>query len=530
MSGDRVLVVDDEPGVVALCRRFLTRAGYAVETSVTAEDALVKLGRQPVDLLLVDVRMPGMDGFELMREARRRQPDLAVVVMTGFGTVETAVRALEEGASGLVLKPFDSNVAVVRQVRLAIEANRSRREVARSRALRPLFDLAEVMFAETEEAALAQRVSSSVRSQLGCESAGLYLHDDGSGSVRLLSWAGREGELSEAVRLGPVAWAAEGRALARFQPEDPTLLPERRAWLEEHGFSSALCCPVRRSQGTFLMFAGRGGGQPPFSGDDLEMLYLLTRQAAVALENARLYGALRAYVSEIERSQQRLVQSEKLAAIGRLTASIAHEVNNPLQSLRNCLDLAARGDLAEERRAEYLRMAQRELEHLTSIVRQMLEFYRPEAATRQSIDVNDLLHDVVLLTAGQCHDRGVEVVLTLSSELPAVWGVPYQLKQVVMNMVLNAIEAMPDGGRLTIASAPRAQGVEITFRDTGRGISKEEMAHIFEPFYTSKQTGTGLGLAISYGIVAAHDGVIQVESDPGAGATFSVILPPVPRL
>ncbi len=529
MSGEIVLVVDDEPGVVALCHRFLTRAGYAVGTAVTAEEALAELARQPVDLLLVDVRMPGMDGFELMREARRRQPELAVVVMTGFGTVETAVRALEEGASGLVLKPFDSNVAVVRQVRLAIEANRSRREAARSRALRPLFDLAEVMFAETEEASLALRVSSAVRSQLGCESAGLYLREDGKDATRLLSWAGAAGALAEQVGVGPVAWAIEDRVLSHYLPGDPSQTAERGAWLKEHGFSSVLCCPVRRTQGTYLMFAGRGGDRPPFSNDDLEMLYLLTRQAAVALENARLYGALRAYVAEIERSQQRLVQSEKLAAIGRLTASIAHEVNNPLQSLRNCLDLAAREALPEERRAEYLRMAQHELEHLAAIVRQMLEFYRPEAATRQSLDANDLVRDVVLLTAAQCQERRVEVEMTLAPDLPAVWGVPYQLKQVVMNLVLNAIEAMPGGGRLSINSAPRGRGLELAFRDTGGGIAKEEMVHIFEPFYTSKQSGTGLGLAISYGIVAAHDGSIHVESDPGAGATFTVILPPVPR-
>ncbi len=530
MSGEAILVVDDEAGVVALCQRFLTRAGFAVRTAVTAEEALLTLGRAPIDLLLVDVRMPGMDGFELMREARRRQPDLAVVVMTGFGTVETAVRALEEGASGLVLKPFDSNAAVVRQVRQAIEANRSQREAARSRTLRPLFELAEVMFAETEEATLAQRVSSAVRSHLSCEAAGLYLDESAGGPTRLLSWTAAQGQAAEAVRLGPVAWVSEGRALAHFQPQDPDLPPVRRAWFEQNGYAAAMCCPVRRAQGTYLMFAGRGRDQPPFSNDDLELLYLLTRQAAVALENARLYGELRAYVAEIERSQQRLVQSEKLAAIGRLTASIAHEVNNPLQSLRNCLDLAGRADVPGEKRSEYLQMAQRELEQLTSIVRQMLEFYRPEAATRQSVHLNELVHSVINLTSGECQAHGVQVSTSLAQGLPAVWGVPYQITQVIMNLVLNAVEAMPDGGRLTVTSALTERGLELTFKDTGRGITKEEMAHIFEPFYTSKKSGTGLGLAISYGIVTAHDGVIQVESDPGAGTTFKVILPPVARL
>lgn len=524
MNGAHVLVVDDEPGVVALCRRMLTRAGYRVTAVTSTAEALEALEQPGVDLLLVDVRMPGMDGFELMRKAKSALPDLAVVVMTGFGTVETAIRALEEGASGLVLKPFDSNEAVIRQIERAIEVNRTAREAARSRALRPLFDVAEVLFSETEEAALAQRVAGAVQAQLGCTSAGVYLLEPASNAVRTLAWLGEQAEDGERVARGPIDWAIEQRAIVRVSGEavsDET----RKAWLEAHRVGSALACPLRRSEGTYVFYAGRGKGSSPFTEVDAELLYLLSRQAALALENARLYGALRAYVAEIEASQQRLLQSEKLAAIGRLTASIAHEVNNPLQSLRNCLELATRDDLAPERRAEYLRLALRELQNLGGVVRQMLEFYRPEAATRQVVDLNRIVQDVAMLTASQCEERKVVLELDLPAELPSVWGVPYQLQQVAMNLMLNALEAMPGGGRLLVRIERRSQDVALVIQDTGRGIPKADLSRVFEPFYTLKQSGTGLGLAISYGIVAAHDGVIQVESDLGVGTTFTVAFP-----
>jgi two-component system NtrC family sensor kinase len=295
--------------------------------------------------------------------------------------------------------------------------------------------------------------------------------------------------------------------------------------MEARGVGTLLCVPARRGQGTYLIAAGREAGRAPFSDGEAELLVLLTRQAAVAHENARLYGALRAYVQEIERSQQRLVQTEKLAAIGRLTASIAHEVNNPLQSLRNCLDLASRDGVEAARRQEYLQLARKELDRLSWIMRQMLEFYRPEAAARQLVDLGPIVREVSMLTAAQCQSVGIEVSLELAQDLPPVRGVKFQLQQVALNLVLNALEAMPEGGRLLLQTAAERNRVAMVVRDTGLGIARQELPRIFEPFYTSKQGGTGLGLAVSYGIVSAHGGTIEVESDPGAGSTFKVLLP-----
>jgi signal transduction histidine kinase/CheY-like chemotaxis protein len=526
MGAGRILVVDDEADVVALCRRVLTKADYEIAGELAPEAGLQALAAQPFDLLLVDIRMPGMDGFDMIRQAKQLQPDLAVVIMTGFGTVETAARALEEGASGLVLKPFESNKVLLRQVQSAIEGNRAIREAARSRAFRPLFDLTEVLFSVTEESNLAARIVSAVQGQVTCDVVALYRWEEMLDQPRLLAGQGHipPGKQIKS-EYSPVSLARFQRVAMHLSPKMSDLPEQTITWLKKNSLANVLSIPVRQAEAMYFILIGRHDPEAVFSDAQIEMLILLARQAAVALENARLYGELREYVQEIERSQQRLVQTEKLAAIGRLTASIAHEVNNPLQSLRNCLDLAGRPGVDEEQHQRYLAMAHQELERLSWIVQQMLEFYRPEDATRQLVDLNQVVKDVAGLTESQSKSQSVKVQLRLTESPLRVWGVAFQLQQVALNLVLNAMEAMPQGGSLDIVTYERAGRMVMAFRDNGRGIAREELLRIFEPFYTSKDSGTGLGLAISYGIISAHGGVIEVESQPGQGSEFRVVLP-----
>jgi signal transduction histidine kinase len=520
--------VDDEPDIVRLCARLLGKAGYEVTPAEGPQEALSALRDRSYDLALLDIWLPGMDGFELMREALGLQPELAIVFMTGYGTIETAIKALEEGAAGLVLKPFESNEALLRQVQQAFDTNRARRDAARSRILQPIFGLTEALFSETEEGSLGARVVNAVRGQLSCSVAGVYLKEEASTLIRLLAKRGDGVEL-EPEAVPPLARAAERLAVLQLAHDGEGVEPSDREWLDRGHLRSALIAPVRRSQGTCILLAARPMGEAPFGESERETLVLLARQVAVALENARLYGALRSYVREVERSQQRLIQTEKLAAIGRMMASIAHEVNNPLQSTRNCLDLAGRDGVEEDRRREYLRMARKELDRLSWIVRHMLEFYRPEASSRNLVDLNQVVHDVILLTTSDCQAKGVDLTLELEEGLPPVWGAAFQLQQVALNLVINAIDAMPEGGKLSILSGRRRDRVEVSFRDTGVGIPRQDLPRLFEPFYSSKEGGTGLGLAISYGIVSAHGGTMEVESDPGVGTTIRVLLPPAAK-
>jgi len=215
-----------------------------------------------------------------------------------------------------------------------------------------------------------------------------------------------------------------------------------------------------------------------------------------------------------------------MAAVGRLTASLAHEINNPLQAIQNSLHLAGHKSLDQGKQQTYLEMAQNEVNRLIQIVHRMLDFYRPTSAMR-GLNVNRPVEDAIAIAQKRLQQSHIQVEARLSRDLPQVRGTSNQLTQVFLNLVINAIEALPDGGTLWVGTAHHAdaQQVVVAFRDNGPGIPTEIRDHLFEPFHTSKPTGTGLGLAISYGIVERHAGTINVESPPGGGTTFIIRLP-----
>jgi signal transduction histidine kinase len=293
------------------------------------------------------------------------------------------------------------------------------------------------------------------------------------------------------------------------------------------GLGAAILIPVARSNLHSVLFAARDATstERPFRGADLELFFVLARQAVVAMENARLYEDLRDYVRQIEDSQQALLRAEKMAAAGRLTASIAHEVNNPLQSVQNCLHLAGREDVPAEKRKEYFDLAQTELERLMKTMQRMLDFYRPGSAKVAHVDILDLLQHVLSLTSQQLGQRQIEVHAELPESLPSIYAVSSQIQQIFFNLILNALDAMPAGGTLKIRAREFEHGVEIVFQDTGPGIPENRRNDIFEPFFSTKEGGTGLGLTVSYNIVTAHGGTLDLVNEHEPGACFRLFLP-----
>jgi signal transduction histidine kinase len=243
------------------------------------------------------------------------------------------------------------------------------------------------------------------------------------------------------------------------------------------------------------------------------------------MENARLYADLRDYVRRVEESQEALLRAEKMAAAGRLTASIAHEVNNPLQSVQNCLHLAGREDLPAEKRQEYFELAQKELDRLMKTMQRMLDFYRPGAVKVEQLDILELLQHVLSLTSQQLNQRNINVKTDLPKSLPLIYAVSGQIQQVFFNLILNSLDAMPTGGELIIHARGLEDGIEITFQDTGPGIPEDHRNDIFEPFFSTKDGGTGLGLTVSYNIVTSHGGTLDLINGHEPGASFRLFLP-----
>lgn len=243
-------------------------------------------------------------------------------------------------------------------------------------------------------------------------------------------------------------------------------------------------------------------------------------------------------IRELERRtlEQQLFESEKLAAVGRLAAATAHEINNPLEAIKNALYLLVSRTAEDDPNRKFLEIASRETERVSTIMRQMLGFYRP-VVEKTITDVNQVLAEALALLDRHLHQARVSVRTQLDPTLPAILASADQLKQVFLNLLLNARDAMPEGGVIRVTTRmTRDTDTEfiedgrrllVQFQDNGTGISEETLRHIFEPFFSTKSEtkGTGLGLWVSLGIVRQHGGQLKVMSRPGRGTTFTVALP-----
>ncbi len=261
----------------------------------------------------------------------------------------------------------------------------------------------------------------------------------------------------------------------------------------------------------------------------LQTLRALTATLAVALDNARLYDDLRNSLREQQETQDQLIHSEKMAALGRLAASIAHEINNPLQAVLGCLRLSQEeltGQSRREKLERHLDIAITEVKRVSEIIHRMHDFYRHARTEMCPTDVRVIMDSVLLLSNKQLQHSNVTVKCIYGENVPVIEANPDHLKQVFLNFVLNAVDAMPDGGVLRIQTRlDTPDTVQIAIGDTGEGMSTEVLSHLFEPFFTTKEHGSGLGLSISYGIIESHNGEISVKSQVGHGTTFVIRLP-----
>jgi PAS domain S-box-containing protein len=233
-------------------------------------------------------------------------------------------------------------------------------------------------------------------------------------------------------------------------------------------------------------------------------------------------------VTERKEAQAALIESEKLALTGKMAASLAHEVNNPLQSVIGCLSLAEEDMAQGEDASQYIGIALEELERAAGLIARMRDLNRPlGTGEREPTDVNALLERVLALTRKRCQEGYVEVAWKRGADLPRPALLASRMQQVFLNLVLNAVDAMPDGGTLEVRTerTVEPQGVEIHFGDSGVGIPADHLPQLFKAFHTTKDTGVGLGLYVSQRIVDDHGGRIDVQSVEGEGTTFSVWLP-----
>jgi signal transduction histidine kinase/FixJ family two-component response regulator len=530
--GDRILIVDDEPTVLTFCTRALARMGYEVQGASSGADALNLLKTGLYQVLVTDIAMPGMTGIELLDVARQLQPDLAVIVITGVGSIDLAIKALRGGAQDFLPKPF-TPLELKGAVDHALAEVHTAQERARMNVILPLFELTKRRLDDVDLKSLYREILRLAVEQTKANSAALFALGEGGDCVHLEAVVGAEMSCEEAcLTLIRLAREREEAFVLDLVAAESLGI---RLDMEAHGVIELLCAPLHvpgRFAGALLLT--KGIGQSSFRSGDVGIVTILSTQVAGLVENARLVSKLGGWNRELERrvaerthaleqANQRLLRSERLATVGKLGAGIAHELRNPLGVINNsAYYLRTRLGEDDPKIARHLDIVEREVQTANKIITDLMAFVRVTDLETAPVDVNALVHEA--LTKVDVPEN-VQVETRLDDSIPKPLLDAGQMRQVLINLMNNAIQAMPDGGELSISTTGGNGGVTLAVQDTGAGIELENMDRMFEPLFTTKAKGIGLGLALVKLLVEAHQGEVDVTSQEGRGTVFTVRIP-----
>lgn len=651
---EHILVVDDEPGVLATCVRTLNRAGYIAGGVSDSETALERLTRQVFDLLLADIRMPGRDGLELLAMARELDPHLSVVMITGYGTMEDALRAIRLGAQGFLLKPFEP-AELVEVVQDSLRRRALLRDSLRLQTLLPLLEINEALRTSDGALSLAQRVLEVALPEIGASRLWLVMKDASNDTFNTAASVGQlpdksavpESVLRQVFESGEPVWVEADGCLHT----DPA----------EIRCAVALSRPLlMKDQVVGVLNAEKSRELPPFSQISLELISLISGQLAITIENVELHQqqqTLRTFnediiqnmtnglivVSETARvtvfnkaaatllgysasevlgkplgdaipgaaeladviqtmlhqpdqtarrqargeadaasegsaldyyarqpqneinarhrdgtvlplavnasllhdssarvtgvvclfedlSETKAIEAERrrldrLAALGEMSAVVAHEIRNPIAGIAAGVEYLSKNTPEGSHQKQDVAMILGEIDRINRILEDILSIARPFQLKLSVQAMPDIMEHVLHRYQTSIEKKGIHVSRRYATSLPEAVVDRERTEQALTNLVLNAVQAMPTGGRLGIGLDANGCWLIITISDTGPGISSDVQRRIFEPFFTTKARGTGLGLAVARRVIEEHGGTIEVSSQIGQGTTFTIQLP-----
>lgn len=390
---------------------------------------------------------------------------------------------------------------------------------------RALLDFSKQAAGFTDAGELTARARFELTAHFGLSAADVLVHDGRGCFTSRDGWRMAGPMLDTAGIADLVAYFRQARTPAiaeeiRARAPRPTAARALAALSHAQG-SAAFELRTAESLEGILLLGARLDGEP-LSIEDVEALTILSNQLATALRNARL-------AADLAQSREVIARSERLSSIGTLAAGLAHEIRNPLVSIRTFTQLLPERLDDPEFRSRFLDLTLSEVDRICALVNELLAFARPAPAALEPVDLTASVERLCMLLASQAKARGVALAMTPSPTDVVVVADEDQIKQVVMNVVLNAVQACGDGGRVRVscyaAETPEGPMGCVEVVDDGCGISEDAVSRIFDPFFTTRSEGTGLGLSVAHRIVSSHGGVIDVRSRPGRGSTFIIRLP-----
>ncbi|MBW2707793.1 MAG: response regulator [Deltaproteobacteria bacterium] len=484
VENTHVLVVDDEEVVREGCRRVLGK-GYEIFTAENGKQALDILAEKSVDIMLLDLKMPVMGGKEVLEKTRESYPDIPVIVITGHGTVDTAVECMKQGAYDFITKPFQ-----IDQFRITVEraADKRRLELKakqfEAENIRNLYDL---NLEKSRLRTIINRMANGV--MVTNRNLEVVLHNPAL--MRLM-------EISE-------------------KPKSPVPI---RDIIKDKDLVDTLK----------KLLSGETPDEESISQEIQLQKNTLRALSAPTVDPDRAIAGTVTVLEDITAFKQ-LDQMKS-----DFVNMVAHELRSPLVAIRqiNSVLLEGLAGPLEEKQQGFVERGMNKIDSLLSLINDLLDIAKLEAGKfvqhQVPTDIGNIIEDIVALMEPRAQKRGI-ILTHFLKDLKPVQADPKKIEEIFNNLISNAINYSPEGGQVTVSARGLGEYMEIRVEDTGVGITQEELPKIFDKFYrvkhpkTRQVVGTGLGLAIVKGVVDAHQGSIHVESVPDAGTTFKVLLP-----
>ncbi len=531
MAEEKILVVDDEEAIRSFCRRVLEKKNYFVETAENGKIALDKLKEAKFNLLLVDLRMPGIGGLSLLRQVKKIYPPSEVIIITACGDIESAVEAMKEGAFDYILKPFEID-KLYATIGHCLEKQRLAGEVKELREIRALYETTQIIVSSTPTKEILYAILKSACEVLNADAGSIMLFDEKTQTLSVEVGIGLEKEAYE--ELVKVGERISGWVVAHQEPvllinglkNDPRF-KDLKSRLE---IKSAISIPLFFRKKIIGVINLNTLKDSFFTERELRLLTIFANEAAVTIENIRAYSLLKNAYFELQKLDH--LKSDFIT-------TVSHELRTPLMNFRVALDLILKEKTEnEERKNKLLEILNKNTERMEKLVKEILDFAQIEAGLFQ-IELKkfyfpELVKEIVESFRLLAEKKNIHLTPHISPEVKEINADRERIHQVLENLIGNAIKFTPQGGKVTLearVTGERKEFLEVSVKDTGIGIAQEEQEKIFEKFYradtslTRESGGFGLGLAIAKHIVEKHQGKIWVKSELGKGSRFTFVLP-----
>ncbi len=505
----KIVLIDDEEDIRDVVSIVLEDAGFLVQSASNGKEGLALCEKISPQIVITDIRMPGMDGIQVLQAIKAQYPDIEVIVVTAFGEMALAVKALQLDASDFVTKPIENDV-------LMVALKRAQQRYASKKELKDY-----TRFLEKEQAQTAQELMKTYSYQ------------------KNLIKSSMDGILACDENKRVVTFNSSMEKMLGFHADDVVRkmsLKQFFADSQEKKFKDHLAQDDFGGKDKLFLYEttllGKSGARVPVQVSAAKLKDQEKENGIVCF-----FRDLR-QMRKLEREladQASILHQDKMMSLGRLSASVVHEINNPLFGVLNyarlMIRILERGALSPESETKFMRyldLVEKETERCSTIISSLLKFSRKSEPAFGQVNVKELFNKCILLSQHKLELCNIDLVSHASPDLPAIKGDLNQLQQCLINLIFNAVDAMPDGGTLTLACDHDAKDntVSILVQDTGIGIKKEDLGQVFDPFFTTKKEGYGVGLGLStvFGIIEEHKGIIAVQSEPG-NTLFTMHLP-----